>query len=71
VGCDLSHACVLDAEFFPQQCDLLAGVVELCHQAQPGDGAVDGPAANFRQGQSRQGNGVQHGRPDVAVPVFG
>jgi len=39
-------------------------------QAQPGDGAVDGPAANFRQGQSRQGNGVQHGGPGVAVPVF-
>jgi len=71
VGCDLSHAGVLDMEFLTQQRDLLARRLQLCRQTGARAKASGSPRPRVDTGEPRQGDDVEQGGLDVAVPGIG
>jgi hypothetical protein len=76
VGCDLSHAGILDAEFLTQEGNLGLRPLELCRQTGARAKASGGPRPRVDTGEPRQGDDVEQGhveqgRLDVAAPVTG
>jgi len=71
VGGNLGHAGVFDAEFFAQEGNLGPRLLELCRQTGACVKASGGPRPRVDTGESRQGDDVEQGGFDVAVPVIG
>jgi len=71
VGGNLSHACVFDTEFLTQEGNLGPRLLELCRQTCAGVKAPGSPRPRVDTCEPGQGDDVEQGGLDVAVPVTG
>ena len=60
------HACILDARFLKQACQLLAETLIVSFQSHAGIPAIGGPAASGDEGEVGQGNHLNDRGSDAA-----